>query len=157
MVLIDGKLVLIDRATRSIWRYRCTRWPPSKGLLKIEFRLQSKMIAAVQRLQPHQGESPASFVCRRNQAAACMARSHGSWDAEHLLLCSLWYEHLLRPANANSFASILLRHRDAGWLQARREQLRPNSESRGSGTRFQRGFIAPRWEESILSRTFEAL
>ena len=53
---LSQKLVLINRATRPVWQYCCTRWPPSKGVLKYESRLQTKMVASVQRLRPRQDE-----------------------------------------------------------------------------------------------------
>ena len=145
------KLRLAERATKPVWSYRCTRWPPSKGILKMEARFQNRMVAAMQRLRPTIGESPACFMARRNKAAATLARSHGTWAAEHIRRCERWYEHLHRPANSCSFAAHLLRHQDAMWIRQRRKQLRPNTAPRGTATRVSRGPIAARWEEALLN------
>ena len=149
---MQHKLTLIDRATKPVWRYRCPRWPPSKGLLQMEGRLQNRMITVAQRLRPSDGETAAAFIIRRNRAAAVLARSRASWADEHLKLCTTWMEHLLRPANSHSFASVLLRHKDAAWLQSCRKHLRPHSAQRRAATRRMRGFIVPRWEEALLHR-----
>ena len=113
---LQHKLTRIDRATKPVWRYRCPQWPPSKGLLQMECRLQNRMIAVAQRLRPSDGETAAVSIIRRNRAAAVLARSRASCSDEHLKLCTTWMEHLLRPANSHSFASVLLRHKDAAWL-----------------------------------------
>ena len=146
------KLALIEIASKPVWRYRCPRWPPSKGLLESESRLQNKIVAVAQRLRPGEGETPAAYMIRRNRAAAIFSRRQGSWTLEHIRLCSSWCSHLLRPANANFFASALVRHKDAAWLQSRRYNIRPKSAPRGTGTRCTRGFIVPRWEEALLHR-----
>ena len=113
---LQQKLTLIDRATKPVWKYRCPRWPPSKGMLKMACRLQNRMIAVTQRPRPSDGETAASFISRRNRAAAVVARSRATWAEEHVRLCTTWMEHLLRPANSSSFASMLLHYKDAEWL-----------------------------------------
>ena len=146
------KMSLINRVTKPVRQFRCVRWPVSKGCLKMESRMQNRLIASVQRLQPHSGEPASAFIAQRNRAASAAARSQGPWSSEHKRLAQQWYSHLLRPANHFSFASQLLRHNDAAWLQLRRRDMRPNSAARGTGTRQSRGFITPRWEEALLSR-----
>ena len=110
---LTQKLVLMNRSTKPLWQYRCPRWPPSKGLLKSEARLQNKMVATLQRLRPSEGETVAFFIARRNRSAARLSKQNGSWADGHIRLCNSWYEHLLRPANCNSYASALLRFQDA--------------------------------------------
>ena len=147
------KIALIDRTTKPVWRYRCPRWLASKGILQSESRPLNLMIAAVERLKPLQGESLDAFFLRRKQSASRLARSHGSWEAEHVRLCRTWFEHLSRPASYRSFASKLVRHKDAGWLRSWRRALRPTSADKEVGTRVHAGPVAARWEESLLLRT----
>ena len=67
----------------------------------------------------------------------------------HAKRVSDWAEHLERPRNHASLASILYHWHGADWLENRRLHpdfggpLRP-------GTRAASGFLCARWDESVL-------
>eukprot|EP00969_Alexandrium_andersonii_P144012 6368233-Alexandrium_andersonii.AAC.1 len=74
------KLQLLERACLPCFRYRCARWPPQKTLAKNVDSLQTRMVAALMRAKPLEGECPADYVARRNCLAATMCRRAGRWS-----------------------------------------------------------------------------
>ena len=144
-------LGLLRRSSQPVWEYRCVRWPPSRKALTEDKRLHRKLLGAMSRLRPDCEETPEQFILRRNRQVARLAQEMGSWSERHKKLCRNWYEHLLRDRNSRSFASILVKHRDAQFLDTIRAwRAGRHYQQRGTGTRSKPGWPKPRWEEQVL-------
>ena len=74
---VSMKCKLLDRACRSILSYRCSRWPPQPRIAQELDRVQSKMVAAIQRIPRASEETAAEYVTRRNKTAARKCKELG--------------------------------------------------------------------------------
>ena len=77
-----------------------------------------------------------------------MARQHGTWGHLHAKRVVAWADHLSRPRNSYSLASMLFTWHDAAWLQTRRLDSDVGGHRR-PGTRAQSGPVCARWDESV--------
>ena len=140
---------MLDRSVRPLLFFRNTRWPWTETLAKAQSKLQRRMLVQFLSLERWPCEPLGVFCQRRMRAAATMANLQGDWGREHAKRICSWAEHLERPRNHSSLASILYRWHGADWLEDRRLNpdiggpLRP-------GTRAASGFFCVRWDESVL-------
>ena len=98
--------------------------------------------------------APAAFCRRRAQRVStliCQAGKERCWASRFIRRCRDWQQHLMRPANARSWAAKALHTQDVQWL--RRARVAANSRSCGGrlGLRVAEGHVAARWDEAIAA------
>ena len=125
------KLRIMTRSARSVFDFRCSRWPWTTNAARYSDSTQKRMVAILLDLRRAPGESVEAFVSRRSRLACAACRSQGWWSERHRQRVISWREHMRRPANADSPAAKILSFRDAAWLQGRREAV--GSASRTAG------------------------
>ena len=150
---LEKKLSLLDRAVLPIASYRMSRWPFQVHAAKRIDRTQSKMIRILMRERFQPGDDPATFVLRRNRAAAGVARRRGLWSSVWRKRVIDWNDHLGRELNKNSWAAKTLTFHGKEWLQ---EMRRIHSSGASSslvagrtGTRANRGIVRRRWHDGV--------
>ena len=107
------------------------------------------MIASILRPKMVAGDTPEKFVRRRNRLSSAEARRMGFWSLRYCKRVVSWRNHLLRPANCGSWASILLHLRGFEWLMARRAQNSGGLLGGRTGTRIASGNVATRWHDGV--------
>ena len=115
-------LMLLQRAVLPCLDFRNTRWPAHADLGMKMDKLQRQMVASILRPKMIAGDTPEAFVRRRNRLSSAAARDMGSWSLRHCKRVVSWRNHLLRPANYRSWASILLNFKGFDWVMSRRAQ-----------------------------------
>ena len=139
---------MLDRCVQPILNFRNTRWPWTATLADAQNQLQRRMLRQFLSLERWPCETLECYCRRRMRAAADLARQQGDWGMRHAMRVCSWAEHLDRPRNYESLASLLFRWHGASWLEDRR--LDPNiGGSLRPGTRTQSGYLNVRWDESI--------
>ena len=150
---LEMKLKLLDRAVLPIASCRMSRWPFQVQAAKRIDRTQTKMIRTLMRDKFEQGDDPASFVIRRNRAAASVARRRGLWSDLWKKRVIDWNAHLGRELNQSSWAAKTLNFHGKEWLQERRRMFAAGSHSSllagRTDTRAGRGIVHRRWHDGV--------
>ena len=76
-------------------------------------------------------------------------KENGLWSIEPCRLVIDWRDHILRPANADSWPAILYEYRGAQWLMECRAQHNSNLLAGRTGTRVAAGHVAMRWHDGV--------
>ena len=74
------------------------------------------------------------------------------YGREHARRVLAFADHMLRPRNSLSLASILFKWHDAEWLKARRQEGAGGSNR--PGVRLFSGHVQRRWDEALLDAHF---
>ena len=143
-------LQLLQRTVTPVFDYRNTRWPAYAELAQTIDRLQRKMVAGILRPRMQLGEAPDRYIRRRNRLATVECLRMGTWSYRHCKRILNWRDHLERPANAASWAAILLHFRGFEWLMARRSQHQGGLLGGRTGTRVASGNVSTRWHDGVL-------
>ena len=142
---VSLKLSLLNRACRSVLRYRCSRWPPQPTFAVELDRLQTKMVAAMMRTPRLPGETAQDFCRRRNISAATHCRSSGRWSHDWFARSTRWDQHIQRSHVPHCWLMLMRSFQDSLWL----ESCRALSQAHGTTTRVCRGRPCMRWHEGI--------
>ena len=134
---------------RPVLTFRNTRWPWTISLADAQTKLQKRMLVQFIRIERWPCEPLDAFCRRRFRAAADLAKELGDWGAQHAKRVCNWAEHLDRPRNHASLASLFFRWHDADWLETRRLDPDIGGPNR-PGTRSSSGFVCTRWDEAVL-------
>jgi hypothetical protein len=140
---------MLDRCVRPVLTFRNTRWPWTISLADAQTKLQKRMLVQFIRIERWPCEPLDAFCRRRFRAAADLAKELGDWGAQHAKRVCNWAEHLDRPRNHASLASLFFRWHDADWLETRRLDPDIGGPNR-PGTRSSSGFVCTRWDEAVL-------
>ena len=112
-------------------------------------QLQRKMTAIILSVRMQQHEIPESFARRRNRLIKSTCNTEGLWSKRHCRRIINWRDHILRPANASSWAAALYNYRGADWLMAQRAEHGTSVFGGRTGTRLAPGFVATRWHDGV--------
>ena len=140
---------LLQRAVSPVLDFRCTRWPAHADLSDRIDRVQRKMVAGILRPRMVLGESPEQVIRRRNRLATAECRRMGPCSSRHCKRVLRWRDHLERPANSISWASMLLHYRGSEWLMLQRSQHQGGLFGGRTGTRTMSGNVATRWHDGV--------
>ena len=117
---LSTRCKLLQRSVAPCLNYRNTRWPPHQQLCREVDQLQRKMLASLMRIPMLPGERPEIFARRRNRTVSARCKENGLWSIDHCRRVTEWRDHILRPANANSWAAMLYEYRGSQWPMKRR-------------------------------------
>ena len=107
------------------------------------------MAAGILRIPMLPGETPESYVRRRNRSVSSKCRKIGWWSERHCKRVISWRDHICRPANANSWPAMLYEHKGFIWLLTKRIANNSNALGGRTGTRAAPGHVAPRWHDGV--------
>ena len=147
---LNDRCKLMDRSVRPVLFFRNTRWPFTQQLAEEQNRLQRRMLSRFIQLERWSTEDEDSYYRRRMRFVAGIARERGAWGCEHAKRVVDWANHLSRPRNSSSLATMLFLWRDEGWLQQRRLDPLIGGSQR-PGTRLGSGPVHRRWDEAVAS------
>ena len=136
---------LLDRSVRPVLQFRNTRWPFTQSIANQQNRVQRQMLSHFIKIERVPCEEVGNYNRRRMRAIGVLARQHGTWGSDHAKRVVEWAEHLERPRNQDSLASMLYAWRGPAWLHNRRIEsgvMRP-------ATRALPGYLPKRWDEAI--------
>ena len=139
---------MLDRCVQPLLNFRNTRWPWTAAIADAQNKLQRRMLIQFLSVERWPCESLEDYFRRRMRAAADLARQQGDWGTQHAKRVCCWAEHLERPRNRDSVASMLFQWHNAAWLEERRLDSSVGGSLR-PGTRSQSGFLNTRWDESV--------
>ena len=138
------KCDLLNRSCKSIFGYRCSRWPSQPTIAKEVDRLLIKMVAALIRTPRLPGETLAEYCQRRNKSASGHCRQLGRWSTYWFGRATQWDAHIERQ-HSLCWPILLRPFRDHLW----RESHRALRNAQGTGLRLQRGRPCMRWEDGV--------
>ena len=111
-------------------------------------RTQKRMLAQFVQVERLPEEPLDVFLRHRARKVAQVARVEGDWGRQHARRVLAFAEHMSRPRNASSLASILFKWHDAAWLQAKRHEGAGGSNR--PGVRLFSGHVQRCWDEALL-------
>ena len=139
------KMKLLSKACVPILDCRCSRWPPQRQIAIELDRLQTKMIATLQRVPRISGEAADAYCRRRKKAASKLSQECGIWSKRWYARAIAWDDHVGRAHNPYSWPSVLQEFQGADWLDEQRVLRR----MQGTGTRASAGRPCMRWSDGI--------
>ena len=145
----ENRCSLMPRSIETLLNFRNTGWPWPQCLADCQDRLQRRFLSQLIRIEQLPGKQLQSYHRRRMRTIANMVQRRGSWSqlpAKRVVLCA---DHLQRPRNHASLASMFYLWHDASWLRMRRLSLEIGGPGR-PGTRLVRGPVIARWDESMV-------
>ena len=145
---LHDRCKMLNRCVRPALHFRNTRWPYTTSLAEEQSRIQRSMLSQFLYLERLPTDDDRSYHRRRMRTVASVARQYGVWGEDHARRVVTWAQHLQRPRNGTSLASILFRWHTAEWLQRRRRDALIGQNSR-LGTRLCSGPLFRRWDESV--------
>ena len=130
---------------RPVLQFRNTRWPSTQSIAYQQDRVKRQMLSHFVKIERLPCEEVGNYNPRRMRAIGPLARQHGTWGSDHAKRVVEWAEHLERPRNQCSLASMLYVWRGPAWLENRRIE----SGAMRPATRALPGYLPKRWDEAI--------
>ena len=117
---LNDRCKMLNWCVRPVLQFRNTRWPFTTAISDEQSRTQRQMLSYFLHLERLSSDDDRSYHRRRMRVVAGVARQYGVWGDDHAQRIVDWAEHLKRPRNKSSLASLLYSWHNADWLQQRR-------------------------------------